>query len=162
MSVSHVALLQVLDAARARSACNLSEAWQYWRESAINGVELGLVRGLDVALPVHFHPEDQITVVLSGKRRFVVGADVVEVVAGEGVTIPAGTPHRSLSDTAEVCCVNMYLPPGTYLAVDLSADGHRFKRVGYPEGRPDRGTSRVHQWETVCQAAHRAGKRREG
>jgi hypothetical protein len=34
------------------------------------------VCGFDVALPIHFHDEDQITFVISGRRRFIIG-DIV-------------------------------------------------------------------------------------
>ncbi|WP_204337547.1 cupin domain-containing protein, partial [Klebsiella pneumoniae] len=64
----------------------------------INVVEMAAVRGLDVGLPTHFHAENQITLVLSGRRRFCVGPRLIEVPAGHAVHIPAGIPHRSLSE----------------------------------------------------------------
>ncbi len=160
----------------------LRETWQYWREPAGNVVELGLVRGQDVALPAHFHDEDQITFVMSGKRRFVIGDEIVEIVAGESVNIPAGTPHRSLSDSTDVFCINVYVSPRTYEASGLMSDLHRLwrssLRIGQTDhilafqeprslaetcARPDgREGICIDQWETVCQAAHRAGMSREG
>jgi mannose-6-phosphate isomerase-like protein (cupin superfamily) len=53
-------------------------------------LELGTVRGEAVDLPMHFHWEDQMTFVLSGRRRFVVGDEVVVLEAGDGTVIPAG------------------------------------------------------------------------
>ncbi|MCA6107462.1 helix-turn-helix domain-containing protein [Bradyrhizobium cenepequi] len=158
------------------------DSWQYWCPPAGSAVELGLVCGLSVALPVHFHPEDQITLVMSGKRRFVIHDELIEVVAGESLTIPAGTVHRSLSDSADVCCINIYVPPEKYDERDLlaqlplllrSRDGrtqlngavtlnglHRTVAKGARPGAP--GAIHISQWETVSQAADRAGMTREG
>ena len=88
--------------------------WHYWRpgESAI--VEMGTVHGLDVGLPPHFHEEDQITFVFSGRRRFVVGNAPMEIGPGEVMRIPSWTPHRSLPDIHELSCFNVYLNPGRY------------------------------------------------
>ncbi|MGN6310164.1 MAG: helix-turn-helix domain-containing protein [Xanthobacteraceae bacterium] len=82
--------------------------WNYWRCAMSHVVEMGTVRGLDVGLPTHFHAEDQITVVLAGRRRFCIGDALIEVSAGDAVSIPAGTPHRSLDEESEVVCVNIY------------------------------------------------------
>ncbi|WP_247889046.1 cupin domain-containing protein, partial [Azospirillum brasilense] len=95
--------------------------WDYWRPTGSGIVELGTVRGLDVALPVHFHREDQLTFVLAGRRRFVVAGERREAGPGEGVHIPAGTPHRSLCGADEVVCVNLYTPPGLYAAPEAIA-----------------------------------------
>lgn len=157
------------------------DTWQYWRAPAGDAVEIGVVRGLHVALPIHFHPQDQITLVTSGKRRFVIGDELIEVLAGESVTIPAGTPHRSLSDSVDVCCINIYVSPGTYDGRDLIAElpllsrsgaGGRLNATAAFDGlhrtvasraRPH-AHSAIHigQWETVCHAADRAGMSREG
>jgi AraC-like DNA-binding protein/mannose-6-phosphate isomerase-like protein (cupin superfamily) len=82
--------------------------WDYWRCAMPHVVEMGTVRGLDVGLPTHFHAEDQITLVLAGRRRFYIGCELIEVSAGHAVRIPAGTPHRSLGEETEVVCVNIY------------------------------------------------------
>lgn len=44
--------------------------WNYWRPAGEGILELGTVRGETVGLPTHFHWEDQVTFVLSGRRRF--------------------------------------------------------------------------------------------
>ncbi|WP_252181301.1 AraC family transcriptional regulator [Azospirillum sp. B4] len=102
-------------------------------------VEIGTVRGREVALPVHFHGEDQVTLVHAGTRRFVIGGVLVAVGAGQALRIPAGMPHRSLSSPLDVACTNLYLPPGT-------------------DGDP----GPILDWDTVSQAARRAGLSREG
>ncbi len=62
--------------------------------------------------PVHDHPEEQITIVHSGRIRFTVGGDVVEMGAGDVAVIPGGVPHGAivLSDVAVVS--DNYLPVG--------------------------------------------------
>ncbi len=44
--------------------------------------------------PLHLHPhEDETFVMLEGRARFVVGDEVVELVAGQSATGPRGVPH---------------------------------------------------------------------
>ena len=164
-----------------QSASRLHGPWDYWRPTGSGIVELGTVRGLDVALPVHFHEEDQLTFVLSGRRRFVVGGDLFDVAPGQGMHIPAGTPHRSLSEESVVVCINVYLPSDTYAARDvissLARHWRRTGHIGWPElamivedhrsstgaiVRPTGGALGGEPWETVSQAAQRAGMSREG
>lgn len=83
--------------------------WQYWRPGGADVVELGLVHGTEVALPDHFHDEDQVTFVIAGQRRFLFGKRLVAVEAGEGLCIPAGTPHRSQPQPLGVVCINLYV-----------------------------------------------------
>jgi hypothetical protein len=65
-----------------------ANGWQYSRPLGSRAVELGTVRGFDVGLPIHFHDEDQITFVLSGSRRFIIGNELVKVGPGEGTYTP--------------------------------------------------------------------------
>ncbi|PWC69772.1 hypothetical protein TSH58_15080 [Azospirillum sp. TSH58] len=155
--------------------------WDYWRPNESGIVELGTVRGLEVALPVHFHREDQVTFVLAGRRRFVVEGELCEAGPGEGMRIPAGTPHRSLRGPDEVVCVNLYTPPGLYAApeviaglarhwrrtgglgwADLTriAEDHRLSNMtgAAPVAEPTGGEP----WDSVGEAARRAGMSREG
>lgn len=76
-----------------RTAKQADAKWAYWR-SAVDGiVELGTLQGRDVGLPTHFHAEDQITFVVSGRRRFLIDGEVVELVAGQGALIAASNSH---------------------------------------------------------------------
>jgi AraC-like DNA-binding protein len=77
-------------------------------------VEIGAVVGHEVALPAHFHEEHQLTFVLRGRRRFVVGERAVVVSAGAATWIPARVPHRSLSESGGVECVNVYVRAGEH------------------------------------------------
>lgn len=155
--------------------------WRYWRPSGCGIVELGTVHGHDVALPTHFHEEDQITFVLRGRRHFVIGGRPVSVPPGEGVHIPAGTPHRSLSGAFDIVGINIYTAPGAYAISDLLAalsDHWRTKgRIDWTELAivieecwcaatamvpAPKGRAGAETWETVGQAAQLAGMSREG
>lgn len=159
----------------------LPGTWDYWRPTGSRIVELGTVRGLHVALPTHFHDEDQMTFVLSGRRRFVIGGDLFDIGPGHGMHIPAGTPHRSLSEPSEVVCINVYTPSGAYGADDLISGLARHWRrtghLGWPDltiiaedhrqragttARPTPTPADGMPWETVSQAAQQAGMSREG
>ncbi len=84
--------------------------WSYWTEPQLRGVELASWQG--DRLPdtrTHFHDEDQITLVLSGSRIFLIADTEIEVSEGRCVVIPAGVPHRGLSRSAPgTHCVNLY------------------------------------------------------
>ena len=45
-------------------------------------------------VPLHEHPNEQIATVLSGRLRFVIGDEELEIGAGESVLIPGGLPHH--------------------------------------------------------------------
>ena len=70
---------------------------------------MGTVHGLDVGLPPHFHEEDQITFVFSGRRRFVIGKASRDVCPGDAVRVPSWAPHYSLADAYELSCFNVCL-----------------------------------------------------
>jgi quercetin dioxygenase-like cupin family protein len=46
------------------------------------------------AVPRHEHPNEQIATVVSGRLRFVVGDEELEVGAGESVLVPGGVSHQ--------------------------------------------------------------------
>ncbi len=163
------------------SAMTVSGRWDYWRPTGSRILELGTVRGLDVALPVHFHAEDQVTFVLSGRRRFLIGDELVVVAPGQGGHIPAGTLHRSLSEPSEVVCLNIYAPPGAYAVRELisSLAGHWRRRgnLDWPDltiiaedhrcfagtmAKPTVAAMSGDSWGTVSQVAHQLGMSREG
>ncbi|SRR6266852_6315006 len=102
--------------------------WNYWRPAEDGLVELGTVHGSRVGLPTHFHSENQITFVLSGRRRFIVEGDAVDLAAGRGVCIPAGVPHRSLAEPFGVVCLNAYVPAGEYAVAAMMREIERLWR----------------------------------
>lgn len=100
--------------AAGKAMLNGTGNWHYWRPEESSIVEMGTVHGLDVGLPPHFHEEDQITCVFSGRRRFVIGKTSREICLGDIVRIPSWTPHYSLADAYDLSCFNVYLKPDTY------------------------------------------------
>lgn len=52
--------------------------------------------------PVHQHPEEQITIILSGSIDFTVDGQPVTLSAGECALIPANTPHGATVTGSEV------------------------------------------------------------
>jgi AraC-like DNA-binding protein/mannose-6-phosphate isomerase-like protein (cupin superfamily) len=97
-----------------QAACRQRDAgsWFYRRPPTPDIVELAIVQGADVALPIHFHDEDQLTFILSGRRRFRIGGNLIELCQGQGLFITAGTPHSSLPEPDGVVCFNAYLRAG--------------------------------------------------
>ena len=155
-------------------------AWTYWRPDADGVVEMGAVAGHDVALPAHFHVEHQLTFVLCGRRRFVVGERAVVVSAGAAAWIPARVPHHSMAEPAGVECVNVYVRAGEYDAAAIvrsvelqwlargrleardlagAVQRHRLPAVAEPAPCPS-GVLRRHA--RVAEAAAHAGLSREG
>jgi len=64
-------------------------------------------------VPRHSHENEQLTYILEGVLRFWIGEDeseVVDVAAGEVLTIPAHVPHKAeaLEDTLDV---DVFTPP---------------------------------------------------
>ena len=156
--------------------------WAYWRPAVDGIVELGTLRGREVALPMHFHGEDQITFVVSGRRRFLIRGELVTLAAGQGALIPAGVAHRSLAEPSGVACLNAYVPAGGYAVAAMMGDvaclwrkaGHvhatelaavvRQHRQGAGGGTTAYSaiSVRADRREPVSQAAARAGLSREG
>jgi quercetin dioxygenase-like cupin family protein len=46
-----------------------------------------------VRIPTHAHPHEQITLVLEGEMKFVIGENEKILKAGEGATVPSHTEH---------------------------------------------------------------------
>jgi len=105
--------------------------WSYWRPGLDGVVEVGTLRGNEVGLPLHFHRENQITFVVSGRRRFLIGGEVITVLPGRGALIPAGIAHRSLPEPCGVDCLNVYVPAGEYDVAAIMRDAQRqWSQVG--------------------------------
>jgi len=93
--------------------------WTYRQPRTQAFCEIGTVLGRDVALPPHFHEEDQWIYVVAGRRRFVIGDELHEVGKGQWFCVPAGTLHGSLAEEGGVFCINLYLAPGSYALADV-------------------------------------------
>lgn len=156
--------------------------WAYWRPAVVGIIELGTLRGREVGLPTHFHGEDQITFVVSGRRRFLIQGEVVALAAGQGALIPAGVAHRSLAEPSGVACLNAYVPAGGYAVAAMMGDVERlWRKAGHVHAtelaavvrqhRQGAGGSttaystipmRANRCEPVSQTAAQAGMSREG
>ncbi len=70
------------------------------------------------SIPLHQHPQEQISHVVSGRVRFQVGEAVIEAGPGESLAIPGGTPH-AVSTLEPGLLVETFAPPrADYLAAD--------------------------------------------
>lgn len=87
--------------------------WTYRTEDGTTPAEYGVWSGTSApALAAHFHDEGQLTMVLSGSRKFEAGTQVLQVNAGQCLCIPPGLPHRSLPHSHPgTRCLNIYYPP---------------------------------------------------
>ena len=132
------------------------------------------MQGTEVALPDHFHDEDQLTFVMRGERRFVMAQQSIRLRAGEGACIPAGTPHRSLPQPLGVVCVNVYLPSDAHdTALLLARMTEAWRRGASPLDALD-GLTRIRRpahcgapdvpmiGSSVQTAAYASGMTREG
>lgn len=61
-------------------------------------------------MPMHAHESEQMTYVLQGALKFLVGGDEITVRDGEVLRIPSGVPHQAeaLEDTFEL---DVFSPP---------------------------------------------------
>lgn len=144
----------VLDAGRSQMALARAR-WTYWRPEAEGVVELGTLHGRDVGLPTHFHDEHQITFVLAGRRRFVMGDGIVDLAAGQGALIPAGVPHSSVAEPDGVVCLNAYVPAGAYAVTAMLAEIARLRRSREISAHEFAAVIRAHR-ETDGLLAHTA------
>jgi mannose-6-phosphate isomerase-like protein (cupin superfamily) len=63
---------------------------------------------------LHFHPYDEIFVILEGQATFTVGESTLEVAAGNIVIGPAGVPHQfSKAGEGNLRIVTIHPSPGT-------------------------------------------------
>ena len=70
------------------------------------------------SIPLHQHPQEQISHVVSGRVRFQVGEAVVEAGPGESLAIPGGTPHAVLTLEPGLLVETFAPPRADYLAAD--------------------------------------------
>jgi AraC-like DNA-binding protein/mannose-6-phosphate isomerase-like protein (cupin superfamily) len=88
------------------------QRYLYRKNDKAGLIEIGTWSG-DRCLPLtcHFHSEIQLTFVLSGRYRFVVGDQMVSAKAGEWVFIPALRPHAPVPHKQPGTTIfNVYVP----------------------------------------------------
>lgn len=61
------------------------------------------------AVPLHAHPHEQITYILSGTCRYTVGGETKQVGVGDSVLIPPQVPH-SIAVLADMVVVDVFSP----------------------------------------------------
>ena len=73
----------------------------------------------------HEHGYDKVIAVERGAIRFGLPAtsEAVDLVAGDGLELPAGTRHDALVGPAGVSCLEAHLPAGTLVTVRHRAAG---------------------------------------
>lgn len=78
----------------------------------------------DSHLPMHQHPEEQISHVLRGRLRFTIAGEVLEIGAGESVAIGGNVLHTA--DVLEdALVIDTFSPPrADMLAQDRAASEH--------------------------------------
>ena len=58
----------------------------------------------------HHHPEDQLTIVMSGEIVFRTGAGEIRLGPGQQVLIPGGVPHSATAGSGAVVTLNVWPP----------------------------------------------------
>ncbi|MEP6642434.1 MAG: cupin domain-containing protein [Gaiellales bacterium] len=58
----------------------------------------------------HHHPEDQLTIVMSGEIVLHAGSEALRLGPGEQVLIPGGVPHSATAGSGEVVTLNVWPP----------------------------------------------------
>ena len=61
-------------------------------------------------LPAHQHPEEQITHMISGRLRFTLNGEVLELGPGESLAIPGGVQHAA-EVLEESMAIDTFSPP---------------------------------------------------
>lgn len=128
---------------------------RYARPQGRDNVELVTYRvSCGGMLAQHFHDEVQISLVLSGHRRFVVGGRNIDVGAGSFCVLPARVPHRAIGSLPDTVCLNIYVPPDHPLSTSLPTE------AGCPELIQDHGW--LEGYAPVTRLASQTSMTREG
>jgi quercetin dioxygenase-like cupin family protein len=61
---------------------------------------------------LHDHPHEQLTYIVSGTCRLVIGDDTVDMVAGDVIMVPPGVPHSvEVTSKEPVLDLDVFTPP---------------------------------------------------
>ena len=72
-------------------------------------------------LPMHQHPQEQITHVVTGRLRMLVAGTPHELGPGESISLPSNTPH-GVETIEDSLVIDTFSPPrDDYLAIDAAA-----------------------------------------
>lgn len=84
-----------------------------------------------MGLVAHFHNEDQIVFAVTGRRRFLIGGEIITLLPGNGLLIRAGVLHRSLAEQNEVECLNIFTPASEYGVAEMMYEaGRQWNKTG--------------------------------
>jgi quercetin dioxygenase-like cupin family protein len=59
----------------------------------------------------HFHPHEQMGLMLEGEADFTIGGEQLRVVAGQMWRIPGGVPHKVVALDRPVRAIDVFHPP---------------------------------------------------
>lgn len=67
--------------------------------------------GPKTVAPMHQHPQEQLSLVISGRLLFTVGQETRWIEAGDVVSIPPGVPHGAEAGQEGAVAIDMFSPP---------------------------------------------------
>ena len=106
----------------------------------ITGEHMHLIRAVyepGATYPMHSHPHEQFSLMLSGRMRVTVGDDTREIGPGDGWYAGADVPHGGeIIGDETVVFIDVY-SPATRWILDIMATGRKLPRtVDYGKGSP--------------------------
>jgi quercetin dioxygenase-like cupin family protein len=69
-------------------------------------------------VPLHQHSQEQVSLVISGRLRFQIGAETIEAGTGDALAIPADAPHQVWVLERSVVIDTFSPPRADYLQAD--------------------------------------------
>ena len=63
----------------------------------------------DAVVPLHTHPHEQTGYVASGRVRFQIGDEQIELSAGDGYSVPGGVEHGVVA-LEDAVCIDVFSP----------------------------------------------------
>ncbi len=83
------------------------------RQIQVDGEKLMIVKvhlAAGAELPSHSHPHEQATYVVSGRLRFTLGDQTMDLAAGQSIGIPSNVAHQVVA-TEDTIVLDSFSPP---------------------------------------------------